>query len=175
MQSRLSETKDHTTLVAAFYKLLKNNQFTKQVKLFIAGDGICRFALEQQVKNLGIEDSVIFTGMLEEAALPSFINSLDIYVHATLGETMSTAIMQVMACNLPIIASDVLGVNNMIKHEQNGLLVPAKDPEKLYQSLLQLIQDKSKANCLANAAFIFAIENYSNQKMLNSYNRIFNN
>jgi len=174
MQSRLSETKDHTTLIAAFALLLKMQAFEKPVKLYLAGDGNCRAALESQAQSLQLTENIVFTGMLEETELPGFITSLDIYVHATLGETMSTAIMQVMACRLPIIASDVLGVNNMIKHNQNGLLVPAKNAEVLSQAMTELLVNSKKANELANNAFTFATENYSNQKMLHSYNEIFN-
>jgi glycosyltransferase involved in cell wall biosynthesis len=174
MQSRLSETKDHQTLVDAFNLLLKTIPADKPAKLFIAGDGICRESLEKQVRALHIANSVVFTGMLEETQLPAFINSLDIYVHATLGETMSTAIMQVMACRKPIIASDVLGVNNMIKHNENGVLVPVRDAEKLSSAMLELILNNDKAAELANNAYRFAKDNYSNQTMLNSYNKIFN-
>ena len=173
MQSRLSETKDHKTLVDAFALMLKTQQFQRPVKLYLAGDGSCRATLEDQVKALNLSNAVVFTGMLEETELPGFINSLDIYVHATLGETMSTAIMQVMACRLPIIASDVLGVNNMIKHNETGLLVPAKNVEILSVAMAELILNNKKANELADNAFIFATENYSNQKMLKSYNEIF--
>jgi glycosyltransferase involved in cell wall biosynthesis len=172
MQSRLSETKDHVTLINAFAQVLKSSA-GGAVKLYIAGDGVCRAALEKQVQELNISHAVEFTGMLEETALPQFINSLDIYVHATLGETMSTAIMQVMACRLPVIASDVLGVNNMIKHHQNGLLVPAKNAEALSAAILQLINDPQLSAELAANAFTFATENYSNKKMLQRYNEIF--
>ena len=174
MQSRLSESKDHQTLIDAFALLLKNIPADKPVKLFIAGDGICREALEKQVHTLHIADSVVFTGMLEETQLPAFINSLDIYVHATLGETMSTAIMQVMASRKPIIASDVLGVDNMIKHNENGILVPARDAEKLSSAILELILNNDKAAELAGNAYRFAKDNYSNKTMLKSYNKIFN-
>ena len=173
MQSRLSETKDHQTLIDAFALLLKTKT-DKPVKLFIAGDGVCRAALEKQVQSLNLSDSIFFTGMLEENDLPEFINSLDIYVHATLGETMSTAIMQVMACRLPVIASDVLGVDNMIRHNENGLLVPAKNTKALCDAVLQLINNPAAAGVLADNAFIFAKENYSNKKMLERYNIIFN-
>lgn len=172
MQSRLSETKDHATLIDAFALVLKSTA-TGAAKLYIAGDGVCRAALEKQVQDLNIGHAVEFTGMLEETALPKFINSLDIYVHATLGETMSTAIMQVMACRLPIIASDVLGVNNMIKHHNNGLLVPAKNAGALSAAILQLINDPKLSAELAVNAFTFATENYSNKKMLQRYNEIF--
>ena len=172
MQSRLSETKDHATLIEAFALVLKSIA-DRPTKLYIAGDGVCKVALEKQVKDLNISHAVEFTGMLEETALPQFINSLDIYVHATLGETMSTAIMQVMACRLPIIASDVLGVNNMIKHNENGLLVPAKNAGTLSAAILQLIKDPQLSAELAANAFTFATENYSNKKMLQRYNEIF--
>lgn len=172
MQSRLSEAKDHKTLLDAF-ALILISEAGRPVKLYIAGDGVCRSALQKQVQELNIGHAVEFTGMLEETDLPAFINSLDIYVHATLGETMSTAIMQVMACRLPIIASDVLGVNNMIKHNQNGLLVPAKNAEALSAAILQLIKDQKLSAELAANAFTFATENYSNKKMLQRYNEIF--
>ncbi len=174
MQSRLSETKDHYTLVAAFALLLRSPLLTKPAKLYIAGDGSCREALQKQVAQLELNDVIEFTGMLKETALPGFINSLDIYVHATLGETMSTAIMQVMACQKPVIGSDVLGVDNMISHNKTGLLIPAKDPEKLCGAMLQLVNDTDFAENLANNAFEFAQANYSNELMLQRYNLIFN-
>lgn len=173
MQSRLSENKDHKTLVEAFALLLKAYK-DKPVKLLIAGDGTCRPELEMQVQNLDISHAVEFTGMLEETALPSFINSMDIYVHATLGETMSTAIMQVMACRKPIVASNVLGVDNMIRNNENGLLVPVKNAEALCEAILKLINNAELANVLAANAYNFAKKNYSNITMLDGYNKIFN-
>ncbi|MFM6924367.1 MAG: glycosyltransferase family 4 protein [Ferruginibacter sp.] len=173
MQSRLSENKDHITLINAFAHLLKIYS-EKPLKLFIAGDGTCRLQLEKQVQDLNIGYAVVFTGMLEETALPGFINSLDIYVHATLGETMSTAIMQVMACGKPIIASDVLGVDNMIRNHENGLLVPVKNAAALCEAILKLIHNTALADTLAANAYEFAKKNYSNKAMLEGYNKIFN-
>ena len=139
----------------------------------IAGDGETITALRALVNKLNLDESVVFYGMLDESALIEFLHRLDIYVHATLGETMSTAIMQVMSCKLPIIASDVLGVNNMIKNGENGLLVPAKNSSLLSQAMADLIINQAKAANLADNAYEFAKKNYSNQKMLGSYNAIF--
>jgi L-malate glycosyltransferase len=173
MQSRLSGTKDHATLLNAFTICLKQNTTEKKLRLLIAGDGECKAALEAQAKELGIEEAIVFTGMLEETQLPSFINSLDIYVHATLGETMSTAIMQVMACRLPIVASDVLGVNNMVKDNVNGLLVPAKNADQLATAIASLLNNPAMAGKLATAAYDFALNNYSNKLMLERYKAVF--
>jgi L-malate glycosyltransferase len=111
--------------------------------------------------------------MLEEKDLPEFINSLDIYVHATLGETMSTAIMQVMACRVPVIASDVPGVNNMIIHEQLGLLVPVKNETAMAEAIVYLLDHPEVAAKLSGNAFDFAITHYSNTSMLDKYKAVF--
>ena len=173
MQSRLSANKDHQTLITAFAQLVKLHT-EKPLKLFIAGDGVCRSQLEELAENLGVADAVTFTGMLDETALPAFINSLDIYVHATFGETMSTAIMQVMACEKPIVASDVLGVDNMITDNETGLLVPVKNADALCAAIEKLIKNPAMANALAGKAYNFAKNNYSNTAMLDAYNKIFN-
>lgn len=173
MQSRLSATKDHETLIYAFSILLKEMKNYFKAQLWIAGDGECKPKLEALVEKLDIRQNVVFTGLIDESDLPQFINSLDIYIHATLGETMSTAIMQVMACRLPIIATDVDGVNNMIQHKINGLLVPAKDPVQLASAMQLYLQNKAYSQEMAENAFNFAVANYSNKQMFEKYQLVF--
>jgi L-malate glycosyltransferase len=172
MQSRLISIKDHLTLLDAFAMVLKK-ELPVNLHLLIAGDGEFKEILIKHTASLNIAYKVTFTGMLEEKDLVHFLNKLDVYIHASLGETMSTAIMQAMACGKPIIASDVPGINNMIKHNQTGLLVPAKNAETLCDAILQLINDRQLCAVLADNAFTFATENYSNKKMLQRYNEIF--
>ncbi len=173
MQSRLIPIKDHSTLLKSFALCLKSYTGAKKLRLLIAGDGTCMKELQQQAHNLNIADSIVFTGMLEENELPAFINSLDVYVHATLGETMSTAVMQVMACRLPIIASDVPGINNMISDGVTGILVPARNEEKLADAVLSLIARPDKAAKMAASAFDFAAKNFGNNIMLKRYMALF--
>jgi glycosyltransferase involved in cell wall biosynthesis len=171
MQSRLSPTKDHTTLLHAFALLKARGH--KNIRLKLAGDGVCKpdlIILSQQLK---IDNDVEFTGMLEERSLVSFLNELDIYIHASLGETMSTAIMQAMACRLPIIASDVPGVNNMIKHNTSGILVPAKNKIIMADAIESFLNNTQEAQKLAGKALLFAQQNYSNTTMFNLYKALF--
>ena len=173
MQGRLSTTKDHATLIKAFNIIVKQLDGRKDIQLILAGDGTQRAELEKLAEELAIKDKIKFLGMLPEAALPGFINSLDIYIHATLGEMMSTAIIQVMACELPIIASDVFGVNNMIKHEVNGLLVPLGDEHKLAQSIQYYLDNPEVRAAFAKTAFDTAFNNYSNKQMFKKYQGVF--
>ena len=173
MLSRVIVIKDHISLLQAIY-LLKQQQPGLQLKLSIAGDGENRRTLEKLAMQLNIDDHVEFTGTLDQKELLTFIRSLDIYIHASLGETMSTAIMQAMACKKTIIASDVVGINNMIVQNVSGLLVPVKDPVSMAAAIQQLINNKELATQLANNAYQFALNNYSNAVMFNRYKKIFN-
>ena len=173
MQGRLSTTKDHATLIKAFNIVEKQWAGKKNFELIIAGDGTQRPALEKLAAELGVSEKIIFLGLLKETALPAFINSLDIYIHATLGEMMSTAIIQVMACELPIIASDVFGVNNMIHNQENGILVPLGDEHQLVLAINQYLNNPELSLRFAKNAYTFAVHNYSNTQMFTKYQTLF--
>ena len=171
MQSRIINIKDHATLLKGFAAVKKFKSNTgKKLMLKIAGDGELKNELINLSKQLGIDKDVIFTGMLNEIELTGFLNSLDIYIHASFGETMSTAIMQAMACGLPVIASDVNGINNMITGFVNGILVPVKNELLMAQAIDDLIKDPLLKQSLAQNARIYAINNFSNQTMFYNYN-----
>ncbi len=174
MQSRLISIKDHLTLLEAF-KIVLQQPNTLPLHLTIAGDGAFKQTLLQRTSDLGISDKVTFTGMLEEKELVTFLQGVDIYIHASLGETMSTAIMQAMACGKPIVASDVPGINNMIENNVTGLLVPVKNATAMAAAIIKLINNPLNADQFGANAFIFAAENYSNKKMLDKYKIIFTN
>lgn len=172
MQSRLVAIKDHRTLIAAF-NLLQQRHPNKRFKLSIAGDGECMADLTQYASTMEAKNQIFFTGLLSESALVNFMYTLDIYVHASFGETMSTAIMQAMACGLPVLASDVNGINNMIMHELTGILVPVKNVEAMAAALEKCVFDKEFSKRIASNASRFAIDNYANSVMFNKYLPVF--
>ena len=173
MQSRLVIIKDHVTLLKAFALFMPEAPGLK-TKLRIAGDGEYRNLLEAKAKELGIADHVEFMGTLDQSALVSFIQALDIYVHASKGETMSTAIMQAMACRKAIIASDVAGIDNMLVNNETGLLVPVEDPEAMMVAMQRLSNSKELSERLADNAYRFALEHYSKAIMFDRYKKLFN-
>lgn len=171
MQSRLTENKDHTTLLRAF-SLLKKQGYNN-IKLKIAGDGKCKAELILLSQQLKIDSEVEFTGMLEENALIKFLQDVNIYIHASFGETMSTAIIQAMACGLPIIASDVPGIKNMIINNTTGIIVPVKNEQLMADAIKHLLNNSSFADELGDNAYIFAKQNYSNLIMFKKYKELF--
>lgn len=173
MLSRLMPTKDHGTLILSFAEILKKYKGDLNIILNIAGDGTTMENLKSQVLHLSIENNVIFKGMIPESKSIDFLNEQDIYVHASMGETMSTSIMQAMACNKAIIASDVAGINNMLENEKTALLVPPKNKEKLTEAFIRLIENDFLKNRLRKNAFKFAKHNFSNEIMFHKYYQLF--
>ena len=174
MQSRLVRIKDHITLLDAFSLLLKSGKtIDRNVILKIAGDGDYYQALVDKASALELGSAVEFTGMLNEKELVKFLRLIDIYVHASLGETMSTAIMQAMAFGLPVIASDVRGIQNMIEDGVTGILVPAKNAKAMCAALQLLITDNDQRIKLAAAARRYAEQKFSNAGMVNAYRQLF--
>lgn len=167
MVSRIVPIKDHFTLLIAVSRL-KNIDY----KLVIAGDGSNLLKLKRAVDNLGIQANVEFVGAITQEQITKLLLSLDVYVHATLGETMSTSIMQAMAAGLPIIASDVDGVNNMIVQNETGFLVPPKEPEAMAQAILKLHRHPMDCKRMGDNAFKYAKANLSREVMLDKYLKI---
>lgn len=139
MHARLSAHKDHSTLFRAFAIATKRS--VVPLSLHIAGGGEEQERLERLANDLHISSSVTFYGMLERSELRTMLQSLDIYVHATHGETMCFAIMEAQACGLPVVGSDVRGVRDAIEEGSTGLLFPHKNA----QALARLLQRLSNA------------------------------
>lgn len=172
MQSRLQPIKDHPTLLRAFALLLKKYP-ERKLRLRIAGDGETRTSLERLAKELEVDRQTDFCGMLNENDLVAFMHSLNIYVHASFGETMSNSIMQAMSCGLPIIASDVWGINNMVSDNENGILFTSKDEKKLVQAIESVMNDGALRSNLASRARLYAENEFSSERLFKKYSQLF--
>jgi len=91
------------------------------------------------VRVAGLEDCVDLTGYLTPDRLAVGVRSLDIYLHASAGETLSISILQAMATGLPIVGSDVPGISGLLKGEHNcGVLMSNSTPEGFCAAVLAL-------------------------------------
>jgi len=107
----------------------------------IVGDGSYRKKLEELSRSLGIDDRVVFLG--HRTDIPFLLAASDMFVFPTLQDALPTALFEAMAVGLPIVASEVGGVPEILHHGEDGLLVPPADPSKLTESCLCLLRDKA--------------------------------
>ena len=168
MVSRLIAIKDHATLIEAVRVLVRDRGHGRLV-LRLAGDGPTRAALEAQALDAGVADVVRFEGLLPSAGVAALLGRTDVYVHATFGETMSNSILQAMAAGLPIVASDVRGVNNMLRHGDTAVLVPPADPAALADALEALVRAPEERERLGARARAQVAAELSQQRMVERY------
>lgn len=137
----------------------------------IIGDGELRPALKTEIKKLQLENNFHLIGAINNAAqlLPSF----DIYVCPSIKEGFPYSILEAMAAGLPIVATNVGGIPEMITDQKEGILVKAKDVNALASSILKLINDKKNADKLASVAVKKVRENFSLEKMILETKKIY--
>ena len=109
--------------------------------------------LKRQIEDLGIEDRVEFLGPV--ADVPSLHHELDVCVLPTLAEGRMegcpVALLEAMSSGLPVIATAIPGAKDVIEHGVSGLLVPAKEPERLAEALMEL-KSEERRQCLGAGA-----------------------
>jgi len=149
MASRINSLRDHQTLIQAFEKL---NHEKLNLELHIAGDGEGFENLQKLVNKSNVRDKIILHGNLNQAEMLTFYQSLKLYIHSSLAETQSTAILQAMAVGLPILATNIPGNRELIINQQTGILVAVKNVNELKVSIESLIQNPTFANELGQNA-----------------------
>jgi glycosyltransferase involved in cell wall biosynthesis len=126
---RLSPEKGHAGLLKAFAEL---RRIHPHVRLILVGDGPDREELDGLADELGLRDSVSFLGRLAEQATLKEVAASDVLVLPSFMEGLPVVLMEAMAIGLPVIASRVAGIPELIVDEQNGLLfTPANWAELL--------------------------------------------
>ncbi|MBI5932761.1 MAG: glycosyltransferase [Chloroflexi bacterium] len=105
----------------------------------VAGDGSHRAALEEEARRAGVDRSVIFAGMRSD--VPRILAASDVFVLPTLTEALPTVLAEAMACRLPIVASAVGGVPEMVTDGENGKLVQPARPDELSRACVELLSN----------------------------------
>jgi glycosyltransferase involved in cell wall biosynthesis len=141
--ARLTAQKGHTTLLRAMPEVIRQFPATQ---LVVVGDGELRWELQQCAHQLGIGRHVHFLGYCDNAAamMPGF----DVFVHPSRWEGFGLVFLEAMAAALPVVATQLGSIPEIIQHGQSGLLVPVDDVQALSKALLTLIKDRQLAQSM---------------------------
>lgn len=120
------------------------------VVLALVGDGDCRPVLMQQARRLGVERRVIFAGSRSDPV--NWHAAFDISVLPSLSEGFPNTVVEAMAAGRPVVATDVGGTPDAIRHGANGVLVPAGDAESMSRALAGLLADPQRAEAMGRNA-----------------------
>lgn len=152
-------------LVDAFYEINKEN---KNVKLMMVGTGPKKEELKKKVSRLKLDDFVIFTGNVPHDKMHKYYPAADIYVLPSYTEGLPISILEAMACALPIVATDVGGIPEVVKDGENGFIIPFKNKKILMQKLKFLVIHRSLRKLFGTRSIEMAVNLFSNNKKVNN-------
>ncbi|MBI3548579.1 MAG: glycosyltransferase [Elusimicrobia bacterium] len=160
---RLDTQKGHAYLIDAIAKL----KATQPVRLVIVGDGGLRKKLEEQIQKLRAGDYITLAG--EQTDVPAWMSAIDVFVLPSLWEGLPNALLEAMGMGLPVIATRVDGVPEVVKHDETGILCEPKNAQGLFVAMQDLIQDASYRARLGKAAQAAVDAKFKIRDMLASY------
>jgi len=115
------------------------------LRLLIVGDGPLRAALENRVSALGLSEHVIVAGRVPHEAMPEWYRSADLFVLPSEFDNSPNVVLEAMATRLPVVATDVGGLRQYVRHGVNGDLVPAGDSHALGAAIARYGDDAALA------------------------------
>jgi glycosyltransferase involved in cell wall biosynthesis len=170
---RLSREKAHMDLLEGFNRLRETRPEISG-KLIIVGDGPERVRLEAAAESLGCP--VVFTGQVSD--VQTFYAMADVFVLPSHSEGSPNVLLEAMAENVPVVATAVGGVPEMVENNESALLVPPNDPTSLAASIARVLTDRELAQRLPkNAALLvdtrYTPENYA-RSLVEIYREVLN-
>jgi glycosyltransferase involved in cell wall biosynthesis len=160
---RVSVEKDHALLVRAAGPLLG-----PRVRLVIAGDGSEMKSVRDEARRY--EPWVVLTGMRSD--VPRVLASFDAFVLSSRSEGLPLALLEGMATALPVVATDVGGVSEVVQRGRAGVLVPPRNEDALRRALAALVADRAAARTLADRALSRA-RHYDSARIVDLYMEVY--
>jgi glycosyltransferase involved in cell wall biosynthesis len=144
---RLEPQKRFDLLVEAFHDVRRS---CPSAQLLIAGEGSRREALQAQIRERQLDSCCRLLGHVDDVAL--FHHALDVFVQSSDYEGTPNAVLEAMAFETPIVATDVGGTRDLVVDGRHGLVVPARDVEGLSAAMRTVLSDPGAAAARAAAA-----------------------
>lgn len=165
----LRPEKNHVMQIKALPLLIRNH---KNIKLMLVGDGSTKGQLQKLALSLGVKDHVIFTGSKPDASI--YYEAFDVYLLTSLFEGLPLTVLEAMAAKKPIIATDVIGINEVVKNDYNGFLVELDNVEELTTKLIVVMNSNGLFDKIVENAFETVKQKYSMSQCAAHYTKLFN-
>ena len=156
------------------YLLMAVQQLIAQkisVQCLIVGDGVSRMDLEATAAKLGIQEQVVFTGYREDVS--EALAAMDVLVQSSVSEGLPTCLLEAMAMRKPIVATAVGGVPEVVTHGESGVLVPARDPERLAAEIADLLAVPERRQKMGEKGRAVALRRFDCRNMIQAYESLY--
>ncbi len=156
----MSRRKGQGVLLEAMSQLVTQGM---PVRLTLAGDGPERIRLEAGARRLGSTGTVTFAGAVGHDGVVELYRQCDIFCLPSFSEGLPTVLMEAMAMERPVVATNVMAVSELVEHEHNGLLVPPARADLLAGALARLVQDGELRRRMGKAGRTRVVEDFDQE------------
>lgn len=167
---RLSREKGHTDLVIAFNHLLRANP-DLSARLVVVGSGPEQSRVEETARSLGIAGRITFTGQVKDVR--PYYSIADVLAIPSHSEGSPNMLLEAMAAGVPAVATSVGGVPEIVTHNESALLVNARDPRAMAESIARVMIDKKLAYEITRNARDLVMTQYSPESRLRALAEIY--
>jgi glycosyltransferase involved in cell wall biosynthesis len=157
---RLCEQKGFDHAIRAFARFARKYS---HVKLVIVGGGDGT-VFRQQADKAGVADRLILTGFRDD--IPELVQAADVYWLTSRSEGVPNTMLEAMAAKVPVVAFDIAGVAEVLKHGMNGFLIPFEDAEGMVDATIKLIEDPALRKRIGENGFQTVTSEFSLEKMV---------
>lgn len=165
---RLTQQKGFEYLIRALPSI---NRTHPQVEVWLIGDGELHHSLRQLAAKLGVTEQVKFLGFRDDVT--HLIELFRLVAVPSLYEGLSFWLLEAMLGEKAIVATDVLGINDVITSGYNGLLVPARDATALSEAICTVLNNPEQARQLGSQARQTVLEQYSLDRMITETTKVY--
>ena len=166
--ARFHPVKDHGTLLQA-WRIVQAK--IPQARLLLVGDGPERVKMESLASELGIADKVRFWGIRHD--VPDILRAIDVFTLTSLSEASSLTLLEAMACECPVVVTDVGGNSEHVTDGIEGLIVPRQDQRKLAECLQSILLRPEWRERMGLAARQRVEKQFSLQNTIARYQRLY--
>lgn len=124
------------------FRIVKERNSNVRLKLLLVGEGSQKAQLENTALSLGISADTLFTGRIDFAKIASYHNMSDIVVNISEYESFGVSVIEALACEKPVVVTNVGGLKEIVQDGSNGLLVPVRDVKATAAAIEKLVRDK---------------------------------
>lgn len=164
----LRKEKNQALLIEALARIKNSGN---SMRVVIVGDGPYRNELQALAKQLGVEEKVILLGTRND--VPNLFGNFDMYCLTSRYEGLPLTLLEAMASGVPVIGTDVLGIREVIRDQENGILVPDNDPEVLAKAILELSRNPRKRRIFVENGFKLISTRYNFEAFIKKYEQLF--
>ena len=166
--SQLTKVKGIESLIRVFHRILKNHP---NCHLVITGEGKKKENFKNMARELDISDSIIFGGFAQNPMQAAA--AYDIAVSNSQFEGFPNTVVEYFAVGKPVVTTDAGGVAEMVKHEENALLIPCGDDAQLYDKIISLIENPELRKKLGQNAMKTIEQGFSEDIMIENLETLY--